>query len=390
MKKIILNSTVLFHVLEFARKAMESNSIVPIFTYFFCAVKKGVLSVSGSNMYITAIARMTVEAKEDFNFMMPLNVLKYVKEMEEQPVVISYDPSTHKIELKNEDGTAKYCGEDPNDFPKPVEFKSSIFQYPADYLGVLKDLVEYCGKDELRPALTGVNFMFKQGGVFEMAATNGHILKTQIIPSLQKQFKKDQPQDSKQLFILPWKAAKILSELKAEKSDVLNVTHSAIADSKFKYVSFAVENSIISREVQAKVINERYPDYQNVIPFPADITTKYTFAKRFMVDLLAKAPNFYNQTTKQVELRLNQENPQFFVENMNEGNEFVSDLKKNTDFMLDGQEIQIAFNCEFLQQVIKSGALVQTLELRKANQGATIRTDETTVLLMPVMIHSYK
>jgi DNA polymerase III sliding clamp (beta) subunit (PCNA family) len=466
--KFMINALVLIHALEFAKKAMEKNPVVPILENFLLYVCDGVLKVLGSTLQSTCACSIPVEASKDtpsFTLLLPLPALAYLKKIGNDLITVVYDPETFSIEILDSDGRAKYSSEDIKDFPKMPVIDQAYKSFPAKYLDELGDLLTYTSKDDLRPAMTGINFGYLQTD-YKMTATNGHVLKLVTVPELQREevpvievkprfevkpvpdasdnikyliwdtkesdyYKESRwnsateeyddvqiiydtqeraeeirakaESENKEVeykathtdFILPRKTANILAAVKAsEDLEILvryDETTAQITNALFQWIEEVTIGTkkdkhtiFVTYEVSSRTIDERYPDFHNVIPEATRTVTRLTAPKDDFLKLLDKAEMFANRTTHQVRIKLNG-CQQLSSEDLDFSNEYCANIPGT----YSGEEMEIGFNAEFLNQCISSFGKEFTLELIAPNKAAVIRDETRLALVMPVMLNQY-
>jgi DNA polymerase III subunit beta len=425
--KIIISSSVLLQALELVKKAIERNTSVPIIENFLFDVRNNVLTVSATDLYTTIKTSWRIEcnAQTAFRAVVPKEIITYLKKLD-GPITLTYNAESYSIELLEEDARAKYSGENPEDFPVIPQTNIQIFETTSDMFHEFKDLLNYTHQDDLRPAMSGIGFV-QHVGAFNMIATDGHKLKVVNMPELNtdtnmsveshneycahmqtkidkykamrlpfayKQAKvlqslldETEKQAVKQYFILRIKAAKILSDLKfgtakkPERAEVI-VCSNAVVGTESKYISFLFTQSVFDIEVITRDIDERYPQYWNVIPQKS--TTQYLADKKRMLSVIDKAVLFANKTTHQVRLSLNGKN-KISAEDLDFSNEYCAEVGGS----YIGEPIEIGFNGELLRDTINSFGDEFTLEMSAPNKVAVIREGNSLALVMPVMLNEY-
>jgi DNA polymerase-3 subunit beta len=314
-------------------------------------------------------------AQTNFSACMPLESLKFLKKVSGE-ISLSHDSENYSIIFEESDGRAKYSGENAIDFPVIERPGMHLYNLPKGTEKEFKDMLNYVSNDELRPAMTGISFG-SRGKQFFLVATDGHTLKRLNIPELNGS-------DKETDFILPAKAAKILSDSKVNSE--INVYENRDKDSfdnESHTVSFWFESPIGFVELVTKSIDERYPDYNSVIPEKS--LTQYTFDSKLFLKQLDKVELFANKTTHQVRLSLNGIN-KLSAEDIDFSNEACYETKGS----YTGKEIEIGFNAEFLKKTVKSFGDSVTLEMIAPNKCAVIKDAKALVLVMPVMLMKYE
>lgn len=396
-------------------------------------------------------SRNQISCKPDTNFQMvvPRDIISYLKKIETQPITFVYDHSTYSIEVMEDDARAKYAGENPKDFPLCPETPIELLQTDSDIFKAFDDLLNYVSDDQFRPAMTGIAFM-QHAGQFQMVATDGHRMKMVTVPELSKtgpykvqtisgqtismdlqafseyrsgiQDRYEHfanlrmpkggydriPYAEKiatkykthmdyldgmhefQHFILRSKAANILSGLKfgtAKKPELEFVT--IRTNEKKANISFIFRCDGLVMEIVTSNIDERYPQYWNIIPEENPDPryykpTKFTVDKKPFIKALDKAELFANKTTHQIRLSLNGKN-KVSAEDLDFKNEYCAEVGGS----YQGEPIDIGFNAKLLRDTVNSFGDTFTLEMTAPNKCAVIREGNSLALVMPVMLNQY-
>ena len=248
-------------------------------------------------------------------------------------------------------GVFKLTGMNAADFPLPhstdIKFKH-IGTLNKNGIEVANIALNYTGKDETRPVMTGVYFDSKNGNV---VGTDAHKLFSRNVHELTESF------------IINKKTAKLLSLL----SDSYEVYKS---DNIIKFES--TNGTIISR-----IIEGNYPNYQAVIPTNNDKIFELDKAK--LVKVINEAIKCANKTTKQVIFSFKNNSVVVSSEELDFGLEYSCEIEAKSSI-----DFQIKFNGKFLLDIL---ANIQDnrieLTCSENNRAALINTD---FLLMPVMI----
>jgi DNA polymerase III sliding clamp (beta) subunit (PCNA family) len=438
MKKIIVNSEVLLNALQTLSKALEKHTRVPIIESYLFQVSGGLLTVSATDLQTTfklTFESTFVDIKKGIEFcaVVPPAIVKYLQKIDRQPITLNYHEESYSIEILTDDSArAKYSGENPQDFPVIKSPETTLFETTSDLFSEFKDLLNYVSKDELRPALTGIGAITHKGA-FTLCATDAHRLKTVSVPDLNitnvttktielleaeltklssiaskysfkgtltskiakvvsERVKEIENILSTQHFILPAKPAKILSGLtfgtkkKPERVPVVFrwLCEPSLSGGDIRRGSFVFKYESFQAELIFRDIDERYPEFWNVIPSPTQTKTVYTGNKEKFLKVIDKALLFAHKTTHQIRVCLNGVN-KITAEDLDFSNEFAGEIGGS----YVGEPIEIGFNGEFLSECVKSFDSEFNLELIAPNKCGVIRQGNATVIVMPVMLNQY-
>jgi len=139
-----------------------------------------------------------------------------------------------------------------------------------------------------------------------------------------------------------------------------------------------------------RLIDERYPDYENVIP--VNNNNHMTIAKSDLLNSLKRISIYANKTTNQVRLKISGSELQISAEDLDFSNEAVERLSCE----YDGKDIEIGFNAKFLIEMLQNIDSTEiTLQLSEPNKAGLIvpreqgDTEDILMLVMPVMLSNY-
>jgi DNA polymerase-3 subunit beta len=251
-------------------------------------------------------------------------------------------------------------GQDFPDFPE-IEADTEISLRRAGLKDAVDTVSFATANDHLRPAMLGA-LLEPVGSGSRVVATDGHRLAVQEIgldvagPDL----------------ILPTEALNILSKLDPNRL--------ALADG---HVAIRAEEGILA----TRTLDERYPDYESVIPDNGDAMEVERDA---LLGAVRRAGIYTSSMTSQIRLRINHD--QVTVEG--EDVERSSEARETVPCTYDGGTLEIGFNADYLEEVLTATSAEQVrFELDGPNDAAVVRplgSDEgLTLLLMPVMLNEY-
>jgi len=137
-----------------------------------------------------------------------------------------------------------------------------------------------------------------------------------------------------------------------------------------------------------RLIDERYPDYDNVIP--SDNTNLVTLSKSEILGSLKRISIYANKTTNQVRLKITGSEILMSAEDL----DFSNEANERISCEHDGEDIEIGFNAKFLIELLSNVDSDKViLKLSEPNKAGLIIPDnvdeneEITMLVMPVMLN---
>jgi DNA polymerase-3 subunit beta len=372
--KFVVSSSALLKQLSAINGVITANPVVPILENFLCEVSSGKLTITASDLQTSMITEMDVDADESGSIAVPARILiDTLKNLPEQPVTFTIDGSSYNIEIHSANGQYRLSGENATDFPKIPEVEDAYdVNIPSDVLGsAVSNTLFATSTDELRPAMTGV-FVNLNEDNSTFVATDGH--------RLIRYLRSDVNSPTKSSLIIPRKALSLLKS--ALPTDTTQVT-----------VQFNVSNVFFkfnNIQLICRLIDERYPDYENVIPQNND--NEMTINRLELLSSLKRIAIYANKTTHQVRLKISGNELHISAEDLDFSNE--ANEKLNCEHQ--GEDIEIGFNARFLIEMLNNlDADEVMLKLSAPNRAGLIvpkesdADEDVLMLVMPVMLNNY-
>lgn len=372
--KFIVNSAYLLKQLSNINGVITTNPVVPILENFLFELEKGGLTVTASDLQTSMITELQVESKEKGSIAVPARILlDTLKNLPEQPVTFSIDESTYSVEIISDNGRYKLSGENATDFPKvPTVSNDFSAEISSEVLSrAINNTIFATSNDELRPAMTGVYVNLGEKNT-TFVATDGH--------RLVRYRRSDVKSDNGQAIIIPRKALNLLkATLPAENTDV--VLNFNLANAFFRFSNI---------RMICRLIDERFPDYENVIPSGNNI--KMTIGRNDLLGALKRISIYANKTTHQVRLKITGSELQISAEDL----DFSNEANERLSCEHDGEDIEIGFNAKFLVEMLGNMDSDQIrLTMSAPNKAGVIlpaekdQAEDILMLVMPVMLNQY-
>ena len=374
--KFIVSSSYLLKHLSVVSGIITSNPVVPILENILFEIDNGNLLITASDLQTTIMVEVQVESKEDGSIAIPSKTLiETLKNLPEQPVTFSIDKESYNIEINSDNGRYKLVGENATDFPKVPEVSDG---YSTDINSKnLIDAINYtifaASNDELRPAMTGIYFsLLKDSCTF--VSTDGH----RLVKYNRTDIKGD---DLNHMMILPKKSMSLIrASLLNEKASNIKLEFNA------SNAFFSIENI----KITCRLIDEKYPDYENVIPL--DNNNKISIDRIELLNSLKRISIYANKTTNQVRFKVSGSELLVSSEDL----DFSNEANERLSCDHDGNDIEIGFNAKFLIEILSNlNSKNVFLNLSEPNKAGLILPDnideneDITMLVMPVMLNDY-
>lgn len=372
--KFIVNSSYLLKQLSNINGVITTNPVVPILENFLFEIDKSNLKVTASDLQTSMITEITVESKEKGSIAVPARILlDTLKNLPDQPVTFSIDTTSYAIEISSDNGRYRLAGENATDFPKvPSVSNDFSANISSEVLAkAVNNTIFATSSDELRPAMTGVYVNLGDKNT-TFAATDGH--------RLVRYRRNDIKSENGNSIIIPRKALNLLkSTLPTENTDVT--------------IDFNLSNAFFNFgniRMICRLIDERFPDYENVIPSSNPI--KMTINRTDLLGSLRRISIYANKTTHQVRLKITGSELQVSAEDL----DFSNEANERLSCEHEGEDIEIGFNARFLVEMLSNLDADQIkLNMSAPNKAGVItpvekdKGEDILMLVMPVMLNQY-
>jgi DNA polymerase-3 subunit beta len=139
-----------------------------------------------------------------------------------------------------------------------------------------------------------------------------------------------------------------------------------------------------------RLIDERFPDYENVIPTSNNI--KMTINRNEFLSSLKRISIYANKTTHQVRLKITGSELQVSAEDL----DFSNEANERLSCEHEGGDIEIGFNARFLVEMLSNLDSDQIkINMSAPNKAGVIhpvdkdKNEDILMLVMPVMLNQY-
>ncbi len=350
------------------------NPLVPILENFLFELNKTELTVTASDMQTVMVTEILVDSADTVSVAIPAKMLmETLKSLPEQPIVVNIDAETFGVEIISNNGRYKISGENPMDFPRAPEVNKTFnMEMDSNILAAaINNSVFATSTDDLRPAMTGVYVNFSDEDA-TFVATDGH--------RLIRYKRTDLKSATASTLILPRKA--------------LNLVKSSLPSASINVnVEFSNSNAFFSFgniKLICRLIDERYPDYENVIPKANP--NKMTLDRSTFLSSLKRVAVFANKTTHQIRLKISASELHISAEDLDYSNEAAEKIA--CEYV--GDDMEIGFNAKFLVEMLNNlDSSVITMELSQPNRAGLLfpadkeANEDILMLVMPVMLSTY-
>jgi len=373
-----VNSKELEKLLSKIIPAVPSRTPMPILENFLFEVKDGLLTVYATDLEISLKSSLKIAAEENLKILLPAKLLyDVVKSLKDTSIRFDIK-SNGKVNLLTDHGQYNLSYLDTEEYPDIPDFPGEDLEREdlneitingSDLRFAFEKSSFAVSKEEMRPAMMGTLFEFKEDGL-RFVATDGHRLVNLLLKNIKLNVDAD--------YILPERAASVLLKILDEK-DVkiyLSKTHMSFKLSEYELIS--------------RLIKQKYPDYSSVIPleneFLLEVETKeiHDVIKRMML--------FSTSNTRRVKFSIKEDNLEVSAEDLDLG----ASGTENINCKYTGDELEIGFNSAYVNDVLSHLSFEKKIifKLHSATKAVIIlptegkENYELMMLLMPVRLNN--
>lgn len=372
--KFIVSTSTLLKQLTAIVGVIPSNPMIPILENFLFEIKEGTLTVTASDLQTSIIVQINVEADQEGSVAVPAKMLvDTLRNLPEQPVTVNVNFDSYSVEIISDNGRYKLTGENATDFPKiPQLGRADSIQIPSD---VLADALGYTlfatSNDDMKPAMNGVFFNITENNANFVSSDSHRLIR----------YRRNDLKSEYDMAIIVHKKA--LSVLK----------NTLPSERAFVNLDFNSSNAIFSfgqTKLICRLIDERFPDYENVIPTHNE--NLVTIDRQEMLSCLKRIVIYANRSTNQVRLRITGNELVVSSEDLDFSNEASERLFCDHT----GPDIEIGFNAKFLIEILSNQPTDKVVfKLAEPSSAGLITPSEKSaeedilMLVMPIMLHNY-
>jgi len=365
-----INSKVLEKLLAKIIPAVPSRTPMPVLENFLLDIKDGLLTVTATDLEIALRSSINVPSDKNLKMVVSAKLLyDIVRSLGDTQLVFRTETNS-KLSLSTETGFYNLSYTSPEDYPDiPSVTKEKEVNIKGNDLKKAIEQTSFAmSKEDMRPAMTGTLFEFAEEGI-RFVTTDGHRLVKYVNKNLK--FKKDEQ------YIIPERAISVLAKLLGE-NDVkiyISKTHVAFNFGDLEFIS--------------RLIGEKYPAYNSVIPLENDKILKVKTG-----DLLATIKRmmlFSTSNAKQVKFSLKENLLEVSAEDIDHG----SNAKESIYCEYKGEPMDIGFNTAYVSDILShvndEEAIFKLHSPTKAciiEPSETEENEELMLLLMPVRLNN--
>lgn len=370
--KFTVSSMELLKKLQFLGAIINSSNTLPVLDNFLFDAKKGVLTITASDLETTISTTIKIDSEDKFSIAIPAKLLlEILKTFPEQPLTFLIKEN-NVVEIQSNTGEYEIAYHDGADYPKtpkPENLSSTLIH--SDYLAeaVSKTLFA-TGTDDLRPVMCGVLFELSTNSL-KFVATDAH--------KLVKYERLDVCASDDVNFIMPKKPLGVLKSILPNISEKISLSYNNTN------AVFALKDY----DITCRLIEGKYPQYEAVIP--KDNPNKMKIDRLQFLQAVKRVSTFSNKSTHQIRLKIAGTELNISAEDVDYSNK--AEERLTCDY--EGEDILIGFNSKFLTEMLSNLQSNEIqLEMSVPNRAGILTPmdgldegENVTMLVMPVQLN---
>ena len=369
--KISTSKTELQAALQKLSKAVPARSTLPILSYALFQVEDDKTVVRSTDLEITIITKLPATIRETGSVSIPLQpLLEITNEIDDDRITLSANKQ-HKIELVTDRGVYDLMGKAAEEFPAlPQIDNQKQLGLPMDAVSDIISKTSFAvSRDEMKPALTGV-FLRVEDEKLTAVSTDGH----RLVQYISNDFRAS---DFTGDVIIPRKFLALFSTF-------------ATAEGNIQIGENHLTANFGDDTVYSRIIDERFPDYESVIP--ADNDKVLAIDRNTLLSAVRRVSIFSNKGTHQIALHLEEDKVKITTEDSEKASKGQEEL---AGAKYDGEALVIGYNASYLRDMLAHINDDNIIVKLKTPISATLFYPETTeenkeitMLLMPIRLNA--
>lgn len=313
---------------------VPAKSTLPILENVLFELTGNDLRMTASDLEISMTVVLAVGGERDGRVAVPAKKLnETLRALPTVDLLFSADDASNRIAVKTDQGEYKMAGENAANFPEAEGIQEDFsLQLETDLLkGIIARTVHAVSTDDLRPSMMGVLFQWKADAFFAVA-TDGHrlvrIKHTGALAAANTEGNRD--------VIIPAKALHIVAKSLGDGEVAVQFGRS--------HVRFTFNEITLT----SRVIDERYPNYESVIPLEND--KQLTVSRAALIAAVQRCSIFSNAITNQIRFSVGKEEVRVSAEDMDIGGEAREVVR--AEFSVD-EDLEIGFNARYITEALQ-------------------------------------
>lgn len=373
--RFIVQQNVLLGALQKIIGVIPSKTTISILSSFLFELSENTLKITGTDLEISVSTIIDVNGEEDGALAIPAKIiLEIVRELPDIPLDISSDEES-RVSIVTEKGLYRISGEPKDEFPNIIieDSEGSIEIDSAKLHRMITKTMFAVSDDELRTALMGVYFQIRKDE-FKLVSTDGH----RLVKIVDKNFRSPLFQIN---VIIPIKALNIF---------LRNMEVSLIEANEKINVQLSENHAIFTfgrSSIYSKVIEAKYPKYENVIPIDND--KRLLVNRDGLIASVRRVSIFSNSITHQVRFSISKNKLEILSEDIEFGGEAKEEISADYNF----EDLEIGYNSYYILDILKNIDSDEIVVMLKDSISAAIfypitqnEGEDLMMLVMPIRL----
>ena len=352
-------------------KAVPNRSTLPILSCVLIDVSESGVLLRSTDLEITITT--TIESSIEKQGVAAISLQPLLDIAGELPddTRVEMEVSDNKVKINTDFGTYNLMGKDPEEFPASPDTNDGVeIGMGSTLLNKIISTVSFAvSKDDLKPALTGVFFKI-DSDLITAVSTDGHRLAQYLC-------KNETKANFTGEVVIPKKFLNTIGSYTAGKEEIYLLINDNVFTAKMGIDT-----------VYTRIIDEKFPDYESVIPKDNDKEIKVD--RKALLAAVKRVSIFSNKTTQQVAIKT--EKSKLLI--ATEDPEKASKAQEELEVLYEGGPIEIGFNASYLKDVLSHINSQEIILKLNTPISASLfypeknSVDETiSMLLMPIRLN---
>lgn len=357
--------------------AVPTRTPMPILENFLFEVKDGLLTIYATDLEISLKSSLNIVTEDNVRLVVPARLLNDIVRSLKDTTIHFKLTSNKKINLITDTGKYVISYLDPDEFPdipavtedKNVKEINEVVINGVELRNAFEKSSFAMSKEEMRPAMMGTLFEFTDEGL-RFVTTDGHRLVNLHKKNIKASFS--------QQYVIPERAVSVLLKVLDEKDVKIYMTKS--------YVSFKL-NDI---ELITRLIAQKYPDYNSVIPLENEFLLKVNTGD--IHDSIRRMMLFSTSSTRRVKFSISKNSLEISAEDLDIG----ASGEEKVVCEYSGDDLEIGFNSTYVNDVLNHMSDNEEIifKLHSPTKAVIIEpvqkkeNQELMMLLMPVRLNT--
>ena len=368
--KFSTSKTELQKALQKLSKAIPTRTTLPILTCVYIKANEDKTIFRTTDLELTVEINVPSSLEKEGATSLPLKtLLEITNELPETRITINVD-NKNRAKIITDMGEYDLMAKSPEEFPQPIdqEKEQAVSLDEKNLKNIISATSFAVSRDELKPALTGVLFKFTSEGLIAVA-TDGH----RLVKHTRKNIRTE---NFKGEVIIPRKFLSYMSSYLDEGETTLLIGET--------HLSAKIKKDTIT----TRIIGEKFPDYESVIPKENDKVFKSE--KEAFLGAIKRVSIFSNKSTHQVAISLSSSSCVVTTEDPEKASKAI----ESVDSTFEGGDLTIGYNAEYLKDIVNHipgqnivANFNTPVSAALFSSATELKNTENLMLLMPIRLN---